>query len=532
MAFDYTSRDFDTIRADLLARAATKLPSWNTRDQSDFGVMLVELWAYMGDVLHYYVDRAAGEAFLETATQRESVLAIANLLDYVPNERTAARAVLELTLGTTSPVPQVELPRGTVFIAPASAFDDAVFFTLDSDTTVFKNQTTPAVQVTEGTLITETLTNSSAGSPGMRFTLPSLSVVPSSIRIFVAEGEVVDGVASDVEYSYVPTLLSSAYDARVFSTVTNAKDEVKVVFGNGVNGRVPTLRARIRAEYRTSVGQKGNIREGRITAMRSPINSLTIASSTAAFGGKNPETVESMKASIPRSFRTNDRAVTVTDFEDISLRFPGVAKSSAALKETPDVGDLATVKVYAVPFIPDYTEISDYGALETSVSLTSLGTDGEYIDAELETYLEDRAVLGTGVDLHATVDYEYVHIKINTLAVRSGYIRFDVQTRVIQALTNLFVFDAVGFGQTIRIGDLYRTVLSVTGVDYVDIDGVYIGNYNPITGDNYDGGAGISPPGYLLADATTTVGKLPRLNTDPTTGINIVTTTGGITGSN
>lgn len=62
--------------------------------------MFVDLWAYIGDVLHFYVDRAAAETFLDTATQRESVLAIANLLDYIPASPRASRGTVTVQLNS------------------------------------------------------------------------------------------------------------------------------------------------------------------------------------------------------------------------------------------------------------------------------------------------------------------------------------------------------------------------------------------------------------------------------------------------
>ena len=61
-AFDYTSRDYNSIRADLLARASEVLPEWTSRDSSDFGILFVDLVAYMGDIFHYYLDEAAKES--------------------------------------------------------------------------------------------------------------------------------------------------------------------------------------------------------------------------------------------------------------------------------------------------------------------------------------------------------------------------------------------------------------------------------------------------------------------------------------
>lgn len=90
-AFDYTSRDYLSIRQDLINRAASLIPEWDSKDASEFGNVFIDLWAYMGDILHFYVDRAAQETFLETATQRDSVMAIANLLDYIPASPRSSR---------------------------------------------------------------------------------------------------------------------------------------------------------------------------------------------------------------------------------------------------------------------------------------------------------------------------------------------------------------------------------------------------------------------------------------------------------
>jgi hypothetical protein len=120
-AFDYTSRDYLSIRQDLLARAERIVPEWDGTDASEFGNVFVDLWAYMGDILHFYVDRAASETFLETATQRESVMAIANLLDYVPASPRAARGSVVMRL---SMFPETSIKSINISSALISTVDD------------------------------------------------------------------------------------------------------------------------------------------------------------------------------------------------------------------------------------------------------------------------------------------------------------------------------------------------------------------------------------------------------------------------
>ena len=99
---DYTSRDYSSIRSDLVALIPNILPEWTSTDASDFGITLIELFAYMGDMLNYYIDRSANEGFINTATQRSSVLSIANLLNYTPSNGTPATVTLTFQNSTAS----------------------------------------------------------------------------------------------------------------------------------------------------------------------------------------------------------------------------------------------------------------------------------------------------------------------------------------------------------------------------------------------------------------------------------------------
>ena len=67
------------------------MPEWETAGEApDFGTLMLELFAYMGDVMHFYIDRTASEAFLGTALRSQSVLYIADMLGYTPIGQQAA----------------------------------------------------------------------------------------------------------------------------------------------------------------------------------------------------------------------------------------------------------------------------------------------------------------------------------------------------------------------------------------------------------------------------------------------------------
>ena len=77
VAIDYTGRDYYSLREDLIARIQDRIPEWTASDPADFGVALVEAFSYMGDMISFYIDRTANESFIQTATQRDSILNIA-----------------------------------------------------------------------------------------------------------------------------------------------------------------------------------------------------------------------------------------------------------------------------------------------------------------------------------------------------------------------------------------------------------------------------------------------------------------------
>jgi predicted phage baseplate assembly protein len=87
----------------------TPLETWTARTGDDYGIALLQMWAYVADILTFYQERIANEAFLNTARLRGSVLRLAAMLDYRPAPGMAASALLAFT---TEPDRQVQIPVG------------------------------------------------------------------------------------------------------------------------------------------------------------------------------------------------------------------------------------------------------------------------------------------------------------------------------------------------------------------------------------------------------------------------------------
>ena len=90
---DYTDKDFDALRARLIALVRSVFPDWTDFEVAGFGNVLIELYAFVGDVLTFYQDNLARESRLVTATQRKNVMALAQMLGYRLQGARAATAV-------------------------------------------------------------------------------------------------------------------------------------------------------------------------------------------------------------------------------------------------------------------------------------------------------------------------------------------------------------------------------------------------------------------------------------------------------
>ena len=95
---NYTSKDFSTIKADLIEYTKSYFPNtYKDFNETSPGMMLIELSSYVGDVLSYYIDYNYKENILSTATEKRNVRRLAEFLGYKTANKTASIAKLKIT---------------------------------------------------------------------------------------------------------------------------------------------------------------------------------------------------------------------------------------------------------------------------------------------------------------------------------------------------------------------------------------------------------------------------------------------------
>lgn len=452
--FDFASRDYENIKRDLLTRAERIIPEWTDRDPGDFTMMLIDLWAYMGDVMHYYIDRAAGEAFIDTASQRESVLALANLFDYTPRTRTPARSTVYVS---NSSAASVTINRGTVFIGDGGDTNYEFFST--TTTTIAPGQQAGLV-CNEGERITnETLISNATGQIGQVYTINNPQVIPSTVEVYVYE----DGV-NPVKWTKVNNINLIPTGMSGFSTYVDPEGYTRVVFGNRLSGRVPPPGVRVAVNYETTNGQVGNIGANKIKSFKlSQPTGVIVTSSTAATGGSSGENIDSIKRSIKSAIKAQYRAVTLQDYVAIAQQLTGVYKAVAAYTPGATGG---SVSVKTIPYISEYYDYTG----------STITVDAD-VASNVQTVLQQMSMLGITVTAPTSVTTRARTIT-GTIYVTPGYVAPTVLEQVESLIESLFTIENVEFGKDIRIGDLYRHIHDLEGVDYatLTVTGTAVGN--------------------------------------------------------
>jgi hypothetical protein len=442
---DYTSRDYTSIREDLVSLIPNFAPNWTNRDPADFGMTILEAFAYMGDQLHYYIDRAANESFISTASQRDSVLQLARLLGYQATNNTASRVTVTFQNSTANPITVPALTQVATTNVTSSTSQQIIFETATSVVVPATGSIT--VTANQGVTIPNEVIGTSNGESSQVFKLSKTPVIENSVRLTV----------NGISYTQVPYLIDYQNYDPVFSTYTNAQGVTYVVFGDNVSGRIPPVNAQITATYRIGGGSSGNVGVNTIKFILtngvsglSVLNQFISASdSGAASGGGDFESTDAIRVNAPLSLRTLERAVSLSDYANLCIK-GGAAKAVA-------IADVYTsVTVYFAPF-------GDKGVTGDGVTPSNVFNN---------TVTSLRAYLNNKIPANTTITFQppsYVNAFIDAdITVLPQYKQSLVLSEVTAKLDTLFQFDNVIFADRVTINDITSAINSVPGVAFVE----------------------------------------------------------------
>ncbi len=466
---DYTSRDYASIRADLLSRVSAAMNGeWDGTDPNDFGVILVEAFAHLGDLQSYYIDRAANESALSTATRRSSVLALSRDLGYIPASWIPASGQVTFTNNDT--LVNKTLPAGTTVSASVNKdgfIIEVPFLTTEAITVNASSSAT--VSVTQGEVVSGSGNGVSLGvssaAANSVYRLPSSNVVADSVTV-----KVFDNV-NYLPWTRVTRLQDYAGTDKVFTVIDDGYGGSYVQFGDGVGGAIPSNGHTVLATFTTCLGSNGNLYANTIKELVAVpgltsgdvdilSDTMKVTNLLATTGGADPEDLNSIRANAAQAYRANNRAVTLEDYQSLALQVPGVGKSSAQ-SSVPGAVSLAIA-----PSRP-FGGAEERPGYEGGPSWVTTANYESLKDTTYE-YISSRMVAGVALSL---VDVEYVFpvIELSVTALPS-LSNTSVENSIRNAILERLDYSLVGFGATISPSGLIALVSSLGLTTEVTVD--------------------------------------------------------------
>ena len=382
------------------------------RAQSDFTdydfegsalATLVDTLAYNTYYTAFNTNMVVNELFIDSATLRDNVVAIAKQLGYRPKSATSPTAYVSFTVNYTNPTSDTELllKKGTGFI---TNYDNNIYnyVVLDdfkaqvaNDTAIFTN-----VPVKEGTSLTNTFTIDGS-QKSQRFVLDNQNIDTNTIRVKVFPG----GGSFSEPYLIADNILGVDGNSKVFFLDEIEDERYEILVGDGVLGKKLDDGTRFEVSYLTTSGSESN---GVRTFIFSGVlenpdgvtpnaYTTTINSTVASSGGEEIESIDKIKYTAPKSYGTQERAVTAQDYEAIVRRvYPATSDIIIFGGEDQDPPEYGKVFISLKP--KDATYLTSLTKQEIIKELK------KYVVASVEPKLVDPSVLY--VELTSKVYYD------------------------------------------------------------------------------------------------------------------------------
>ena len=99
---NYLSKDFNSIKADLIDYVRRHFPNdWRDFNDASGGMALLELMAYVGDILSFNIDRQVNESYISRAVETKNIVSLAQNFGYKPKNTVPAVVNLSVSADFT-----------------------------------------------------------------------------------------------------------------------------------------------------------------------------------------------------------------------------------------------------------------------------------------------------------------------------------------------------------------------------------------------------------------------------------------------
>ena len=319
----YTNLDFEEVKVSLreYLRANSNFTDFDF-EGSNLSI-LIDLLAYNTYTTAYNTNMVANEAFIDSATLRENVVALARNIGYVPSSRRAATANVTFTvdLGQGSDISSVTLKAGLFGLGDYGNTNYTFCTSEDYISPVTDDFASFTIPIKQGTYLQKQFVVDTS-QPNQRFIIPNPYVDTSTIRV-----DVRDSVSSGTRktYAQLDNIVGITTSSETYLIQEVQDEKYELLFGDGVLGKKLENGNSIDVSYLVCDGKGGNGVANFTFAGKLIDNDGAIITSGVsdiitnenARNGAEVENIDTIRNLAPRVYSAQHRAVTSNDYESI-----------------------------------------------------------------------------------------------------------------------------------------------------------------------------------------------------------------------
>jgi len=343
---EFRTPDYEGFENSLFQIAKNEFPQWTDVLESNQGVVFVDWLAFIGMNLCFLQNFHARQAFVPTVTEAKNLAKLAKQYDYKIPNNVAANVELRISNADGVPFPvTVVIPKGSQFLTTGA---DALIFETTADLTISAGSTFGDVAAKN--FETKPINDVSDGSADFHMEGTYGPYIEGSMKVTV------DGVS----WGSVENFLDSTPTSLHYIVEVDSLGIPTVIFGDGVNGKIPPINSVLEGTYQVGGGSAGNVSPGVITVVTStfydvnnnPVDIL-VTNLTASEGGEDRESIAETKLRLPLSLASKEITIDYEDFENNITRVAGVARAKPwTVNDDPNVPE-NTVYVFVLPVVSD-----------------------------------------------------------------------------------------------------------------------------------------------------------------------------------
>jgi hypothetical protein len=480
-------RDFRTLLKEAVDVIDASCPNWTDRSPSDPGMILLEVFAYLTDVMIYRLNRIPEKAYVE----------FLRLIGVNIEPPSAAMVKLQFRSATTRNHP-VLIPEGTrVTVSRVTSGKEPPIFVTSKDAKIEPGKTDTEVCAYQCEWVEGECAGCGTGLPGQSVQARRPPIIARTgddtdlmVGVEARKDELREHVFSreihgksfrkwrEVENF---TNLGEDRSAYIVDRVTGVITFAPAVrLAAGPDGHiadrsealadVPPKDREIRLWYRRGGGPEGNVAAHTLTVIKDPIAGVEVTNPGPATGGRAAETYENALLRGPTELRLLHRVVTAEDYEHMAVRASGaIARAKAFTKAGIwEHAKPGTVEVLIVPQLPE--ELREQGLITRQVLEDH---QREEIRTRIQEELNERCPLGTTCVV-GWARYQTVRVKARVVIHREedrDLLKKRVEDglcRMINPLPSPPTHPGWRFGRTLHVSHVYDVALSKPGVSRVE----------------------------------------------------------------